>query len=356
MKKILLITIGFVLAIGFSFAQYDTYSLEEVKSEITKQEAAVSAANDALNVLIERRELLDNAGWKFGGGASITGSQSWFNNWADGGENTTSANVLASVFANWKQGRKTWDNSLKVEFGQFKSGAQPWRKGLDKIGLTSKYGYELKNNWYFATLFGLETQFTKGYQYLGIPNLVTGNEQRQFISNLFAPAKINLGVGFDYKPSDNFSLFISPLTARVFLIMDDGIARQGRYGNKIFDAAGNEIKAAYNANPASWDNTKFELGAMLKARYQRDITKGLNFSTDLELFSDYLNNPQNIDVVWGTYWTWALTDYLGLTYTTEVRYDHDIPITEFDEKGVVERVGPTTQFRQVLGAGLVYTF
>jgi len=356
MKKILLLSIGVILTFGFSFAQFDTYSLEEVKAEISKQEAAVKSANNALTVLLERKELLDNAGWKFGGGASITGSQSWFNNWAAGGENTTTVNALASVFANWKQGRKTWDNSLKLEFGQFKSGVQPWRKGLDAIGLASKYGYELKNNWYFATQFTLETQFTKGYQYLGIPNPTTGDEQRQYISNLFSPAIISLGIGFDYKPSDNFSLYISPLTARAFFIGDDFIARQGRYGNKIFDAAGNEIKAGYNADPATWDNNKFELGALLKARYNRNIMKDLNFNTDLTLFSNYLDQPENIDVVWSTFWTWALTDYLGLTYTTELRYDHDIPITEFDEDGVVTRVGPTTQFRHVLGAGLVYTF
>jgi hypothetical protein len=102
--------------------------------------------------------------------------------------------------ANWKKGRKAWDSSLILAFGgqHVHNGSDP-QKTDDRIELNSKYGYELKKSLYLAGVFQFRTQFTEGF-----------NADGDRISNLLAPAYAVLGIGLDYRPNDNFTVFVSP--------------------------------------------------------------------------------------------------------------------------------------------------
>lgn len=83
----------------------------------------------------------------------------------------------------------------------------------------------------------------------------------------------------------------------------------------------------------------------------------MNFKTKLELFSNYLNNPQNIDVNWETLLSMKVNKYISATFSTTLIYDHDINIpVDKNNDGVVEKAGPRVQFREVLGVGLSYKF
>ena len=71
--------------------------------------------------------------------------------------------------------------------------------------------------------------------------------------------------------------------------------------------------------------------------------------TKLELFSDYLGNPQNIDVYWDFFATLAINNWLAVTLNTTLIYDDDVNIIDKDLN-----VGPRTQFREIFGIGLTY--
>ena len=60
------------------------------------------------------------------------------------------------------------------------------------------------SKWYLSALADLRTQFDKGIRILMI--------KITFLS--FCPAYSNIALGMDYKPSSNFSLFMSPITGR----------------------------------------------------------------------------------------------------------------------------------------------
>ncbi len=50
------------------------------------------------------------------------------------------------------------------------------------------------------------------------------------ISALFAPAYLLGSLGMDYKPKDDFSAYISPVTSKITIVADKDLANQGAFG------------------------------------------------------------------------------------------------------------------------------
>jgi hypothetical protein len=98
-----------------------------------------------------------------------------------------------------------------------------------------------------------------------------------------------------------------------------------------------------------------EFGAYLKVQYQTKVMENITFQTVLELFSNYLNNPQNVDVNWTTLTTFKVNKFISATLATQLIYDDDIKVLRSagDRKGTI---GPDVQFKQVLGVGFTYKF
>jgi hypothetical protein len=77
----------------------------------------------------------------------------------------------------------------------------------------------------------------------------------------------------------------------------------------------------------------------------------------LDLFSNYLHNPQNVDVSWETIIGFKVNKYISATITTQLVYDDDVKIAvDKNGDGINESFGPRTQFKEVLGIGFSYNF
>ncbi|MES2286637.1 MAG: DUF3078 domain-containing protein [Bacteroidota bacterium] len=282
--------------------------------------------------------------WKKGGLASINFSQASFTNWAAGGENSLSGIALFNVFANYKKEKNTWDNSLDLAYGLLQSGYSAPRKNEDKIDLSSKYGrYAFLEHWYYSALVNFKSQFDDGYNY---PN------DSVVISRFMAPAYLLGAIGIDYKPNNYLSLFISPITSKTTFVNDQRLADAGAFGVD---------KAEYDSVSVKIKDGKLlrtELGGYLRFTYKKDIVKNVNFSTKLELFSNYLDNPQNIDVNWEVLIGMKVNKYLSANISTQMIYDHDIPVpVEREINGIKEMgAGPRLQFKEVLSVGFSYKF
>ena len=92
--------------------------------------------------------------------------------------------------------------------------------------------------------------------------------------------------------------------------------------------------------------------------YKTDLAENVGFQTKIDLFSNYQNNPQNIDVNWETLLTMKVNSWLSTTLTTQVIYDDDINIARDPEDIAAggPAAGPATQFKQALAVGLSYKF
>ncbi|MFI5164422.1 MAG: DUF3078 domain-containing protein [Bacteroidia bacterium] len=279
--------------------------------------------------------------WKKGGMVSLSFSQISFTNWAAGGQNSFSGNSFVHLFANYKKNKIAWDNSLDLGYGLFQQGSAAIRKSDDKIDLSSKLGRLAAEKLFYTFLFNFKSQFTSGYNY---PN------DSVRVSNFLAPAYLLFAIGMDYKRNDHFTLFLSPATVRAVIVTDQTLADAGAYGvdKAITDTSGRIITHG--------KKMKMEFGGYMKMIYKLEVVKNVFFQTKLELFSNYLKDPQNIVVNWETRITMKVNKFLSANITTTLIYDDAIPVNVYGSDGLVAKTGPRTQFQEVFGLGLSYKF
>ena len=280
--------------------------------------------------------------WTNGGSIGLNGSQTSFTNWAKGGENQVSVSGNVTLFAKYLKGNNSWDNLLLANLGTSRQGKQDYRKGDDQLEINSVFGHKASKNWYYSVLFNFKTQFTAGYDY---PNDSTVT----FTSNFMAPGNIKLGLGMGYKPHKDLALFLSPATARFTIVNDQDLADAGKFGllPAEIDANGNILNHA--------DKYRMAFGAMARLTYSKEIFKNVKFATILELYSDYLNHPLNVDVDWQFLFTFKVNDFLNAQLKGQMIYDDDVMIDiDSNDDGIIDAVGPRVQFTETLSLGLVY--
>jgi hypothetical protein len=280
-----------------------------------------------------------DSSWNKGGKFALTVSQVSFSNWAAGGENSFGGNSMLNLFANYKKGKRIWDTNLDLAYGMMKLEGKKSRKTDDKIDFFSKYGYKISNNLYASSNFKFSTQFYEGFKY---PDDTT------VVSTFLSPAYCQFGLGVDFKPSDYFSLSFLPATGKVTIVMDQTLANQGAYGveKATYDTIGDQILVKRKGN-----NYRFELGAALQVVFKKELVKNIELQSRLQLFSNYLDNPQNIDINWDSMLSLKVNKYISTFVGVSMLYDDDIKIA--DKDGVI---GPRTQIKQTFGLGLAMNF
>ncbi|MDH5603255.1 MAG: DUF3078 domain-containing protein [Cyclobacteriaceae bacterium] len=282
-------------------------------------------------------------GWKKGGTITTNFSQVSLTNWASGGQNSLALNGLLSLFGHYKKGKGNWENYLDIAYGTIRQGKKSnWWKSDDKIDFTSKYGRRATGDWYLAGVLNFKTQMADGFNY---PN------DSLVISKLMAPGYLLGALGMDYKPNDKFTMFFAPLTSKTTFVSDRELANAGNFGvtPAVYDTAGNVITPG--------KNVRGEFGGYIRIFYKRDIVENITLQTKLDLFSNYLHNPQNIDVNWETLISMKVNKYISATLSTHLLYDDDIDIAfDSNNDGVKDKKGPRTQFKEALGVGFSYKF
>lgn len=275
--------------------------------------------------------------WTVNTDVALMFSQSSFTNWAPGGENNLTFNGYFNFYAGYHKGKSKWENMLGLAYGQSKQGKQDYRKAEDKIDFLSTYGYEAAKNWFYSANFNFKSQFAEGFDYHDDDTLA-----KEKISNFMAPGYISLGLGMENRPKEWLSIYMSPATARWIVVNDQDLADAGSFGVE---------KGYFNAD-GTWvpgENVKFETGAYFRIMLVKEVFKNVGVNTKLELFSDYLNNPQNIDINWDTRIDMKVNSWLSANFAFQMVYDDDTPITDKDGN-----TGPRLQMREMLSVGLTY--
>jgi hypothetical protein len=175
------------------------------------------------------------SGWKNGGLFTLNVAQGSLSNWQGGGDKSSfSAIGFLNLFARKREGKNLWDNTLDLGYGYINTTSLGSRKS----------DYQLSKKWYAGTLFNFRSQFAPGYTYEKAAN---GTEIKTLTSKFLAPAYILLSLGFDFRPVNYFSIFISPVTERWILVNDDFLSSIGAYGVEPGKKSKNELGAFLSA-------------------------------------------------------------------------------------------------------------
>ncbi len=309
-KNLLLFVTILIINVGFSQDATVVYLKKESENTIKKD------PKDTLQLT-----------WEKGGNFNLNINQGSLSNWSAGGDKFSfSLNSYLNLYSFYKKEKNSWDNILDLAYGIVQTTSLGMRKSSDRIDLTSKYGYALNKHLNLSTLLNFRSQFANGYSY---EKDATGNDTRRLTSKTFAPAYVLLSQGIDYKPISTLSLFISPLSGRWVLVSDTTLG--GLYGLE----PGKKVKS--------------ELGAFLSANYISKISKNFTYKTKLDLFSNYKQNPQNVDVYWTNVITAKITKYINFSFNVDMIYDNDT-------HNVDPTKGPAPQWLQLMGIGFAYKF
>ncbi len=260
----------------------------------------------------EKKEKEPVYGWIKETIISLNYSQSNFDNWSKGGENTW--NWQAEMRAKFEKNELTynWLNKGYLIYGNTQVGTEDAKKSSDEIRLESVYTYKIGTHINPYISFTGLSQFTAGYEY--------SDTSKIEVSNFWDPAFLTESIGFGFNNGETFR-------TRLGIAVKQTITRN--FNSYSDDPNTVEIETVDN-------NLGAESVTDLQIKFNDDII----FISMLQLFSDF-SAINEVDVRWNNLFVAKLMKYVSVSFSFDLMYDRNI--------------SPKRQLKQVLAVGLTYS-
>ncbi|MDT0675200.1 DUF3078 domain-containing protein [Autumnicola musiva] len=277
----------------------------------------------------EEQDTIPN-GWHTEGNVQLLFNQSAFNaEWTGGGTSSVAANLTFNYNFNYTKDNFSWNNSILANYGLTKVKGDDFpRKTSDRLEINSIAGLEIEDtNFFYSYFLNFRTQIDKGYRFS--EDAETGETIRTETTHFLSPAYLQTGPGIMYKKSENFILNLAPATARFIFVDSD------------FTSGPNYTDGQYFGVDAG-KSIRFELGASLSALASFELLENVVMDNSLNLYSNYLDKPGNVDIDYLMNLEMGINDYLSANLLFQAIYD-DNAVGAF-------------QIREVFGLGINYGF
>ncbi|MBN2012285.1 DUF3078 domain-containing protein [candidate division KSB1 bacterium] len=255
---------------------------------------------------------------KFGWKKSVVGdlnlTQTSFDNWAQGGENSFAWQFNFNFNFTNNQENYSWANSGKLTYGSLKAGDEEFRKSIDEIKLESVYTY-LMNAYInpFVAATG-ESQMTAGYKY-------NDDGTKTQIAAFMDPGYLRESAGVGYSKNDIVKTRL-------------GVALKQTFSSDYPYADDPETKNEI-------EKFKNEIGAESVTDLNWKIASNSLLTSKLELFSN-IKGVKEIDVNWDNVLSTKISKYVAFNFNVKLLYDKDISAKR--------------QIKQAIALGLTYSF
>ena len=261
--------------------------------------------------------------WTKKGTASLLFNQSTFDNWLPGGENNISGNIGINYDINYAKGDWTWDNKIIASYGLVKTRNSAFAKKTDdRLEISSVLGKEAEGEWFYSAFLNFKTQFSKGYLYDTDEN---GAETRTEYTNFLSPGYLMFGPGMLWKKHENLKVNLTPLTSKLTIVDKNMTLPDDAY-----------------FGVEEGKSIRYELGLNASAYYKFVVVANVSFENILNLYSNYLEDPQNVDIDYQLNIALKVNRYISTNISFQTIYD-DNAFEGF-------------QIRQVFGVGATYDF
>jgi len=269
------------------------------------------------------------------------------------GINTAGGNMSLHYHALYlnNEKRNFWTNDIRWNFGLLRLGSGPleagtsqkipFQKTVDILDINSTFGHRFNDKFSVITGFDFKSQVTPSYsdpegkvRGLFIRDIRSSNIN-PILSRFLSPGYLTAYVvGFGYAPSPKLFIGYSPATYKGILVLDDKVAslvgQVDANGLPTATIHGNEVEIR-NGVPV-FKNSLNQFGSYLIATYKEQFFKGkLSYSLNLKLFSNYLKQPEKVDMDWRNAISLNLFKGLNLTYMIDLQYDSDILVALTDD-------------------------
>ena len=289
----------------------------------TAEKDLIKKTEDAAKIIADTT----GNGWSKKGTLTFLFNQANFSNWVAGGESSLSATLGLNYEFHYKNEKTTWDNRILANYGIMQTkNADFEKKTDDRFEFNSIYGKKAFGEWYFSFILNFKTQFTTGYIY---GKDVNGAETRTENTEFFSPAYLTFGPGFYWKKSDNLKVNLAPLTSKFTFVNSDYTSGLGYVDGSYFGVDANK-------------SMRYEFGFYASAYYKFILMKNVSAENFLNLYSNYLDKPLNIDIDYQINIVMTINKTLSANFTFQTIYD-DNAFQGF-------------QTREVFGLGVNYGF
>lgn len=253
--------------------------------------------------------------WTKKGNISLLFNQSSYNKqWLGGGTSNVAGNFGLNYDFNYKNGDVVWDNKFILAYGLSKiKGDAKTAKTDDRLELNSLWGKTASGQWYYSIFFNFKSQLDTGF-----------DKNNMKISHFFSPAYFQFGPGMLWKKSNNLSVNFAPAAAKLIVV------------HNHFTDLGPSFGVLQG------DNSRFEFGASVSAYYKFSVMANVSIENRLNLYSNYLDTPQNVDVDYQMNVVMKINKYLSANVALQAIYDDNS----------IQAV----QMREVFGLGVNYGF
>ncbi len=282
--------------------------------------------------------------WKYHTETSFILNQASLSNWVRGGENSVSTALDVTGYANYnnKALKLSSNNFARLKFGYLKSGKNDIRKNLDLLETNSKLNHKAFGKFDFSAILLFKTQLARGYNYTQNTNT---HDTSILVSKFMNPAILTIGFGLDYKPNKNTSLNFSPFSYKGTFVTDTAHINQTLYG------------IPKNRKSLNEPGVSFMITNVFKP------IETVTIVNRLQLFTNYIHNPQNIDVDWEMIATATLNWFTEVRFNTHLIFDDDTKTDELYKNGQPVLMPDGTrkrtariQFIEMLGFSLFFRF
>ena len=265
-------------------------------------------------------------GWTKTGKITLLINQSAFSEWQAGGDNNFAGNLNINYDFNLVKGEWLWDNKLLASYGLTINDDDGARKTDDRLEFNSIAGKNLKKNWSISFFMNFKTQFTDGYAYEDdYLDQNPGADNEDFpTSGFFKPAYLSFGPGLLWKKSDDLYVNIAPITSKLTFITGEIF----NYNDEdYFDTNGDQLYVYESSNDVEMfgvdpgESGLYEFGMNIRAYYRVDLMKNINMENILNLYSNYLDNPQNVDIDYTMNLVMKINDVFSTNLTFQTIYD-----------------------------------
>lgn len=276
--------------------------------------------------------------WEYEIANAFTFSQTYFSNWAKGGESSlaTMLDISGNATYNNTQAKTQWINTARLKIGTLITQQYGLRKNDDLFEINSQFN---KNKWGkfdLSASFYMKNQIAKGYNY---PN------DSVVVSKFLNPGSLTIGLGLEYKPFKHTSINMAPLSYKNTFVLDTANIDQTAHGI------------------SSNKRIRQELGTQILMVNKLKPMEDLTVSSKLRLFSNYLNHPGNIDIDWELLMDKKISWFFTIRVNLHLIYDDDIRFTVFgsDEQPFLlpngtEKKVARAQFKEFVGLSLLFKF
>ena len=264
--------------------------------------------------------------WNLSGKFTFLGNQSSYSYWTAGGQTSVSGTIKIDYDFNYDKDGWNWDTKLITAYGLNSIGGSKFlKKTDDKLEINSLLGKKFTNNlignWSYSSFINFKTQWTKGYRFRKNSQ---GEEERTELTRFFSPAYLQVGVGLYWKKNKDFWINMAPFTGRLIIV------------NRYFTNNLEDNKRYFGIKKGK--NSRFELGASIRSFFKFELVENVFVTNRISLYSDYLDNPANIDLDYTINTVMKVNKYLTTNLIIQFIYDHNS----------VKRL----QVREVMGIGI----